>query len=64
MTSRPTDQRRCVAGANRRCKYIVNYLNVFSFVSVFNHHFLKIELLYVHQFVLKECMIMMSKADL
>lgn len=56
MTTGPTDQTCCVAGANRGCKYIVNYLNVFFFVSVFNHHFQKIEILYVHQFVLKECM--------
>lgn len=39
MTTQPTDQRCCVAGANRRCKYIVNYLNVFSFVSVFKPSF-------------------------
>lgn len=53
MTTGPTDQRCCVAGANGGCKYIVNYLNVFFFVSVLNHHFPKIEILYVHQFVLK-----------
>lgn len=52
MTTRPTDQ-RCCFGANGGCKYIVNYLNVFFFVSVFNHHFLKIQILYVHRFVLK-----------
>lgn len=53
MTTGPTDQTCCVATANGGCKYIVNYLNVFFFVSVFNHHFQKIEILYVHQFVLK-----------